>query len=856
MDYNIIKKSSLVAAIIPFSYSNFSHADEFNMSFVHGVNNVSSVSSVASGDTIQPGTYPFDIYLNQRKIDSLKVTFVRSNNEIITPCFDAEQLAQYGIKLPESSVKSHCISIDTQIPDSKIHVDVNNQKIELTIPQTQLINTPKGTVPKRLWDNGINAGFINYNYNFSHNKYKYNDNSSTENYSYLALNNGINIGSIRLRQNGSLTHNSYTGTHWTNIASWAETDIISLRSRLLVGQSSTNSSVFDSFQFRGAQISSVEDMLPDSMRNYAPVVRGVAHSNARVSIRQNGYLVYSTNVSAGPFAIHDVYPNSSGTLYVTVTEADGTETHFEVPYASVANMLREGIWSYQVTAGRYNDGLNGYSPNFIQGTVSSGTSYNLTPYGGAIVADNYRSAVAGVGTSLGNLGALSVDATYAVTNLASGSKQQGQSYRVLYSKSLNTYGTDFRLAGYRYSTSGYYDLSDAVNERRDWKQGYYETDYTDPNKENSGTPSWAQKNNSTYTSSTYSNKRQRMEVSLSQSLGEYGSIYVNGSQQRYWNTSGSSRTAQLGYNGQSRRINYGIYWQTTKTQYGYSDNSVNVVLSIPLNVDSSNTNTTMINTQLAHSRQNGDSYNTGVSGTLLEDSRLSYGLSTGKSQGSDQNSAANIAYRSNIGNGSASYSYSNNYQQGSLSASGGIVLHSGGVILSQPLSDTFALVKAKDADGTNVINSPGVKVNRSGYAVVSSVTPYRYNAISLNTEHLGPGLDIPESTLQVVPTHGAIVQANFQTYYGHSLLIHTSLVDGSKPQLGASVLNQKGVNSGTVGTDGVVFVSGITSDDKLRLKWGENADQQCLISIPDNLPPMKDGEGYQELTLQCHPDKG
>ena len=91
------------------------------------------------------------------------------------------------------------------------------------------------------------------------------------------------------------------------------------RSRLVMGQASTNNSVFNSFQFRGVQLSSVDDMLPDSLRGYAPVVRGVAATNARVEIRQNGYVIYSTNVAPGPFEIHDVYPHTNnGDLQVTV----------------------------------------------------------------------------------------------------------------------------------------------------------------------------------------------------------------------------------------------------------------------------------------------------------------------------------------------------------------------------------------------------------------------------------------------------------------------------------------------------------------------------------------------------------
>lgn len=60
-------------------------------------------------------------------------------------------------------------------------------------------------------------------------------------------------------------------------------------------------------------------MLPYSQRGYAPVIRGIANSNAEVSVRQNGYLIYQQNVAPGAFEINDLYSTTnSGDLEVTV----------------------------------------------------------------------------------------------------------------------------------------------------------------------------------------------------------------------------------------------------------------------------------------------------------------------------------------------------------------------------------------------------------------------------------------------------------------------------------------------------------------------------------------------------------
>ncbi|MDI2119812.1 fimbria/pilus outer membrane usher protein, partial [Klebsiella pneumoniae] len=192
-----------------------------------------------------------------------------------------------------------------------------------------------------------------------------------------------------------------------------------------------------------------------------------ANSNARVEVRQNNYLIYSENVPAGPFELNDISAvNRSGDFYVTVIEADGSQTTFTVAYTTLPQLVRAGQWNYQLSAGKYHDGADGYAPALMQSSLSYGLNNTFTLYGGALAAENYRAGAFGVGSNLGEIGALSADYTLAGTTLANGQRKQGGSVRFLYAKSFLSSKTDFQIAGYRYSTAGYYSLSDAVNERR------------------------------------------------------------------------------------------------------------------------------------------------------------------------------------------------------------------------------------------------------------------------------------------------------------------------------------------------------------------------------------------------------
>lgn len=150
----------------------------------------------------------------------------------------------------------------------------------------------------------------------------------------------------------------------------------------------------------------------------------------------------------------------------------------------------------------------------------------------------------GLGFNLGDFGAISFDVTRAKSTLADQSEHKGQSYRFLYAKTLNQLGTNFQLMGYRYSTSGFYTLSDTMYKHMD---GY---EFNDGDDED--TPMWSRYYNLFYT------KRGKLQVNISQQLGEYGSFYLSGSQQTYWHTDQQDRLLQFGYNTQIKDLSLGV----------------------------------------------------------------------------------------------------------------------------------------------------------------------------------------------------------------------------------------------------------------------------------------------------------
>ncbi len=142
-----------------------------------------------------------------------------------------------------------------------------------------------------------------------------------------------------------------------------------------------------------------DEMLPDSQRGFAPTIRGVAHSNAKVTVSQHGYVIYETFVSPGAFAISDLYPTSqSGDLEVKVTESNGAVRTFTQPYSAVPYMLREGRGKFSLSVGRYHSGGESVrSPEFLQGTLFYGLTAGFTLYGGTQLARDYQAWALGLG---------------------------------------------------------------------------------------------------------------------------------------------------------------------------------------------------------------------------------------------------------------------------------------------------------------------------------------------------------------------------------------------------------------------------------------------------------------------------
>lgn len=102
---------------------------------------------------------------------------------------------------------------------------------------------------------------------------------------------------------------------------------------------------------------------------------------------------------------------------------------------------------------------------------------------------------------------------------------------------------------------------------------------------------------------------------------------------------------------------------------------------------------------------------------------------------------------------------------------GGVIAHADGITLSQPLGETNALIKAPGAHGVNIRNQPGARTDYRGYTVVSNISVYRKNDLTLDPQNMPEDVELEINTDTVTPTRGAVVRADYLSKVGRRVLM-------------------------------------------------------------------------------------
>ncbi|MEA4425812.1 outer membrane usher protein [Klebsiella pneumoniae] len=765
------------------------------------------------GGYIMPGEYMMLIRINKQELPEQSVIFYATEADAndSAACISPEVVEQFGLKLDMKEKltwwhKGQCLSLDS-LPGMSARADLGSASLTLNIPQAYLEYAADNWDPPSRWDEGVPGLLLDYYLNAQTQRQQQRGQQG-----YNLSGNGTvgaNLGAWRLRADWQTRLDHQTGSgvgtrqNWDWSRYYAYRAIPRLGAKLSVGENYLYSDIFDSFRFTGASLISDDSMLPPNLRGYAPEVTGMARTNAKVVISQQGRVLYETQVASGPFRIQDINDAVSGQLDVRVEEQDGSVQEFRIDTASIPYLTRPGTVRYKVASGRPSDwkhSTNG--PLFATGEFSWGVSNGWSLYGGGVAGGDYNALAVGIGRDLMMFGALSFDVTQSRARLPQleDGTLTGGSYRLSYSKNFDEYDSQVTFAGYRFSERNYMSMSEYLDART----------YGTRNQ----------------------NSKEMYTINFSQHFRDLGlSAYLNYNHQTYWNSAANDRyTLTLSRNfdiGEFRNLSLSVTGYRNKYN-GVNDDGMYLSLSMPWGGSGS----------LSYSGSFDRNDNTHQVGYY---DRLDNGDSYQLSSGITRNGGTASGYYTHQGdiaqvNANASYQ-EGRYSSAGLSLQGGATATLKGAALhrSGMIGGTRMMV---DTGGVADIPIGGygavTRTNRFGKAVVTDVSSYYRNRVSIDVNKLPENAEATRSVVQATLTEGAIGYRRFEVIAGEKAMAVIRLADGSTPPFGATVQNHKKQDVGIVNDDGNVYLSGINPNEDMTVRW--NGRAQCALTLPAQIP--------------------
>lgn len=777
------------------------------------------LSRFSQDNYIYPGVYKMTLYLNDTSLGEENVRFLprESDPNETDACITPDIVKQLNLK--ESETKkltwwndNQCLKPES-LPGINSRGDLSEMRLYLNVPQAYLEYVAPDWDPPSRWDIGVTGALFDYNLSAQASRSR----SGSMRQTYGNGTVGFNSGAWRFRADwqGSATSGTTSSRKdfdWNRY--YAYRPLPSIQSVVTVGEDYLGSTLFDTFRFVGAALNSDDNQLPPNLRGYAPEISGIAKTNARVVVSQQGRIIYQTQVAQGPFRIQDIDQGLTGVLDVRVEEQDGTVQNFQVNISSIPYLTRPGYVRYKVAAGKASEvNLRSKGPNFVTGEASVGVNNGWSLFGGAIGSSKYQAATVGIGRDLLFLGAASFDVTRSRAQMKSGETYNGSSYRLSYSKSFDQYNSQITFAGYRFSERNYMSMPQFI-------EGV-----------NSGVRAGS--------------NRELYTVTMNkQFIDSRVSAYLNYSHQSYWN-----RPTNEQWNlSLARYFDLGKFKNMSATLSLFrntSEGRKNDGGFLQISVPWSSGGSVSYNASVANGRLSQQ-----ASYSNMQDERTYYSIGAGHSR-YGENFNGNINRLEDFGtiDGNFSIQPAQTSSVG-ISLRGGMTATAQGAALhrSAVMGGTRLMI---DTDGVANVplhgNGSPTRSNIFGKAVIADINGYYRSTASIDVGHLPDNMEAGDSMTVLTLTEGAIGYRRMKVLAGAKSMALVRLNDGSTPPFGAAVHNDNDQETGIFNDGGSVFLSGIRPNGKMRVSWGEN--KGCSFTLPSTLPAEMMSQTLQLLCI-------
>lgn len=761
------------------------------------------LSRFATSNYIIPGMYYLDIRINGRDFPRQNINYVEVKPNYSIACIDPTLLKKLTVNEENQKfieeISPDCFDI-SQLPG--ISIKNNGGILDIVMPRSLMKYEDTDWTPPELWDPGVSGLLVDYTLTgTSTHPNKGNNNNSLTGYGQA----GINVGEWRLRAeyqgNYSSEYSSNNSFDWNQI--YAYKPLPNQAAKLTLGETYLNSQVFDSFRFTGANIQSDERMLPPSLQGYAPEIHGIANTNAKVTVTQNGRLIYETTVPAGPFVIKHLQDTVQGQLNVRVEEQNGKVNEFQVQTANLPYMTRPGSVRYNTSMGQSS--LNNHKvqgPVFYQGDFSWGMNNTWSLYGGVLLtAKDYNAWSLGLGHDMGRLGTLSGDITQSYSKTYEDENINGMSFKLNYAKTFDEYHSTITFAGYRFSEKTFRSFSQYIDER-----------YNDINNNGYEKEMYTITGNKTF---------------WADDIEKSTTLYLSYRHQNYWD---KNTQEQYGVTVSRNFSIMGIEQINTnlsafRTQHkGNTDDSISFNVSVPLGSGKS----------IGYSLQDSNGkVNQMASYSDNSNYNNLWRVRAGLSSDNKANTDGYYQHRSQYAeiNANASYQQDNYVAVGATVKGGFTATRHGAALHSSSMTSSTARMMV-DTDGVAGVpfNNQSTTTNLFGIGVLTDLTSYNNVDARIDVDKMDSDIETHKAITSATLTEGAIGYYKFPVRQGERLMAILQTVDQKYPPFGAEVTNKNGENMGMVMEDGLVYIAGVNLNESLNVIWGGKT--QCTITIP------------------------
>ncbi|MGY2138089.1 fimbria/pilus outer membrane usher protein [Pseudomonas reactans] len=731
------------------------------------------------------GRHALNLTVNGQRRGRVDISFDRQG----ALCFDPPLLDAAQLVVPASGPgeEDSCYDFLNEFPQTVIEPDTANLGLSLVVP-TQALRPVTQDISG--YQTGGFAALINYDLTGLYNNYG----DDTSRFGSANTEVGFNAGDWIVRSRQVQTWQDRTSST-THLDAYAQRTFARHQAVLQAGQINLYNPVLAGAQITGVQVLT-EEALQD--QNQGATIDGIANGPAQVEVRQNGTLIHSTVVPAGPFSLSNVPRlNGRSDVEVTVKEATGEERRFTVPAA----MLGLGLPApgYSVAAGQVRSIGNseGAEPWVVSAGYSAAPHPQVSVGSGVLAAEAYKSA----GLSLGLLPwqDSQVQLALVASDATRRTQERGVQTDLSWSQKLTERWS--LTAANSWRTQGYRDLTEStyITDTREQQRARYRD-------QQSATTSWSHPQLGAFTAG-FSRSSSFQGDNSSRGLAAWGT-----------QVGGLSVSATAEWHMGGRR---------------YNDDSVYLTASVPLGSNRRGR---------AWVRNAGGEHRTGLGLNEQINDQLAYRVGvehdTRDREVESSLGVSALPYYSQLDfNYTRSDAERSSYQGG---ARGAVVLHGDGVTFSPyPVRDTFAVLSVGDMAGIKVNTPSGpVWTDWQGQAVASQLSAYGRSPLEVQTRSLPRNADINNGLAVVSAGRGAVERVEFGVALTRRALL---TLDRPIPR-GSTVTTEDGEFITLVQEHNQVFLPDVLDT---RTLWIKAPDQpRCHLRF--ELPAKADPHVYYE----------